>query len=230
MENILKVLFSMQDIGYREFQSRLMPNIDKERIIGVRTPDLRRYAKELGKKAEADGFLESLPHKYYEENNLHGFIIENLSEDYSQVMRLTEEFLPYIDNWATCDSFAPKVFKKNKDRVYLKTKEWLNSSHTYVVRYGIVTQLRLFLDEDFNEEMLGILSEINSDEYYINMALAWYFSIALIKQYPKTIPLFKERSLNPWVHNKALQKATESFRVPKEKKDYFRTLKIKVDN
>lgn len=227
MYDITDRLFELQDNNYRDFHSRLMPEYDRGKIIGVRTPVLRKLAKELSKEADIMEFLDNLPHKYYEEDNLHAYIIENLKIGFDSVMELTEKFLPYIDNWATCDTFSPKVFKSNKEELYNKSLRWMKSSHEYTVRYGIVTQLQHFLDEDFREETLHIIGGINREEYYINMAIAWYYSFALIKQYNAAITLFEEKRLNKWIHNKSLQKAIESYRIDKETKDYLRSLKIK---
>lgn len=229
MKQVESQLFALQDLKYKDFQTKLMPTVDKERVIGVRTPQLRKLAKELAKEQPdiCREFLSALPHKYYEENNLHAFLIENLAKDYDTAIEMTESFLPYIDNWATCDSFTPKAFKKDLNRLYDKTVEWMKSGHTYTVRYGIVTQLRLFLDDEFRPEMLDFMAQIHTDEYYINMAVAWYYSFALIKQYDSAIGLFEEGKPELWVHNKALQKAVESYRIDKETKDYLRSLKRK---
>ena len=227
MKQIEERLFTLQDLKYRDFQAKLMPGYDKERIIGVRTPDLRKFAREFAKDSAASEFLKELPHKYYEENNLHAFLIENLAADFDTAIEMTEAFLPYIDNWATCDSFTPKAFRKDLPRLYEKTCKWMESEHTYTVRYGIVTQLELFLDEAFRPEMLEVIAELHSEEYYVNMAAAWYFSFALIKQYDTAIGLFRTERLERWVHNKALQKAIESYRIDKETKDYLRSLKRK---
>ncbi len=227
MKEIQDRLFAMQDLQYRDFHAKLMPGYDKERIIGVRTPHLRKLAKEFAKESAAETFLEQLPHKYYEENNLHAFLIEQMAKDFDTAVAMTEAFLPYIDNWATCDTFMPKVFEKELSRLYDKTLEWMQSAYPYSVRYGIVMQLRLFLDEAFRPEFLEILADLRRDDYYINMAIAWYYSFALIKQYDSTIELFTAQKLEQWIHNKALQKAVESNRMDKETKDYLRSLKRK---
>lgn len=227
MKEIEKRLLDLQDLNYRDFHSRLMPDYDKDRIIGVRTPELRRLAKDLAKAPEAETFLGELPHKYYEENNLHAYMIPHMARDFDQAMELTEAFLPYVDNWATCDTFIVKQFKQDLDRLFLKCLQWLKSDHVYTVRYGIVTQLNSFLDENFRPEMLDIIGDLNREEYYINMAVAWYYSFALIKQYEKTIPIFEGKNLDKWIHNKSLQKAIESYRIDKETKDYLRSLKMR---
>ncbi|MEF9921339.1 MAG: DNA alkylation repair protein [Anaerovoracaceae bacterium] len=227
MEKVTNKLFELQDLGYRDFNSKLIPTVPNDRVIGIRTPVLRKYAKEFAKDNDSVGFMKELPHYYFDENNLHGYLIENITNNFDETIEYVEEFLPYIDNWATCDTFSPKVFKKNKDKLYNKTKEWMKSDKTYTVRFGIVTQLRYFLDEKFDCEILEIMADIHSEEYYINMAIAWYYSFALIKQYKATIPLFEARKLDTWIHNKSLQKAIESYRIDKETKDYLRSLKIK---
>lgn len=216
-------LFELQDTGYRDFNSRLIPDVPKAKIIGVRTPQLRRLARSLAGTDEADRFIRQLPHTYYEENNLHAFLVSEI-KDYEVCIRETEKFLPYIDNWATCDGFCPKVFKKHRAEVYLKIKEWLASSETYTVRFGIV-RLMDYLKDDFEEEMLSLVAGISSEEYYINMAAAWYFSMALVRQYESTLPYLTECKLDKWVHNKSIQKAIESRQLDKASKEYLRTLK-----
>lgn len=227
-------LRALQDTAYGDFHSRLMPGYDRERIIGVRTPELRKLAKELAREARKNGdgtaeaFLRALPHRYYEEDNLHAYLIGELARDFDTALAMTEEFLPYIDNWATCDTFTPKALQKDLDRLYERTLTWLESSHVYTVRYAVVTQLQLFLaDDTFRPEMLRRLAALHREEYYINMAIAWYYSFALIKQYDAAIPLFEEKSLDKWIHNKSIQKAVESYRIDKETKDYLRSLRIK---
>lgn len=226
-KTIIDSLFLMQDIKYRDFHSRLIPEIEKSRIIGVRTPMLRKFAKELFKDGRGERFLSlPLPHYYYEENNLRAFLIEQLN-DFDEVIRLTEVFLPYVDNWATCDMFSPKIYRKNRERLLEYIKIWLNSEHTYMVRYAIVMLMDHFLDEDFDPEYLNLVCSVDSEEYYINMAAAWYFSIALVKQYDSTVEMIKQRKLKPFVHNKAIQKACESRRISSQTKEYLRSLKIK---
>ncbi len=225
MKQVEERLFQLQDLKYRDFHAKLMPGYDKERIIGVRTPVLRKFARQFAKEPDAAEFLKELPHKYYEENNLHGFLIENLASDFDTAIEMTEEFLPYVDNWATCDGFSPKAFSKDLPRLYEKTCKWMKSRHAYTVRYGIVTQLRLFLDDEFRPEMPEVVAALHSEDYYVKMAAAWYFSFALIKQYDTVIELFRTERLDLWIHNKALQKAIESYRIDKETKDYLRSLK-----
>lgn len=219
-------LFAMRDLGYRDFHAKLVPNIDKERIIGVRTPALRKFAREFAKNPLAAEFLAALPHEYYEENNLHGFIIARI-RDFDECAGEISRFLPYVDNWATCDSLSPRVFAENRARLLPLIDEWLRSRDTYAVRFGIEMLMNHFLDEDFKPEYLAKVATVKSGEYYINMAAAWYFATALTKRYEETLPLFEEKRLDAWVHNKAIQKASESFRVTNGHKAYLRTLKIK---
>lgn len=220
---VRRELFALRDEKYRDFHKKLVPTVDDERIIGVRIPVLRKYAKNLSAET-GSAYLDLLPHHYVEENNLHAFIISGM-KDFDDAMRRTEEFLPYIDNWATCDSFMPKVFKKHPAEVYEKVKHWLKNEHTYTVRYALVTLLNNFLDEEFRPEMLDLAAHLRSNEYYINMAIAWYFSIALVKQYDAALPYIIHRRLAPWVHNKAIQKAIESYRISSDRKKYLRELK-----
>ncbi|MDY5479953.1 MAG: DNA alkylation repair protein [Peptostreptococcus porci] len=217
-------LFDLQDLGYRDFNAKLIPNIDKEKIIGVRSPELKKLAKEFSKREDIDEFLQDLPHQYYEENNLHCFILSTV-KDFDYLIKMTEEILPYIDNWATCDSFSPPIFKKYPREVYKKIKEWIKSDKTYTKRYGIVRLMNNYLDDEFLPEMLELVSSIKSDEYYINMAIAWYFSFALIKQYDHTIGLIEGKTMDKFVHNKSIQKAVESRRIDDDTKEYLKTLK-----
>lgn len=225
--DIQKELFKMQELKMKDFNSKLIPNIEKENFIGIRTPKLRKFAKEIYKnnKDEVDTFLNSLPHKYIEENFLHGFLIDNL-KDFDDTLKHTEKFLPFIDNWANCDSFNPKIFKKNKEKIYEKIKIWIKSNHEYTVRYAIGLLLSNYLDEDFKEEHLEMVVNIKRDEYYIKMMVAWYFSFALIKQYESTIPYIQQKKLEKWTHNKTIQKAVESFRIDNETKKYLKLLKL----
>lgn len=219
-------LFELQDLGYRDFHSKLMPTVPKEKIIGVRVPELRKFAKEFGKTQEAKDFLKILPHKYYEEDNLHAFLIEQI-KDFDECVSALDNFLLYTDNWATCDMMSPKVFKKNTERLLPKIKEWLISDYTYQVRFAIGMLMKFYLDESFNEEYLKLVSGVKSDEYYINMMIAWYFATALAKQWKKTVPYIENKELNKWVHNKAIQKAVESNRITREQKEYLKGFKIK---
>ena len=229
MKEIVDLLYSKQDIKYRDFQAPLFPNIDKERMIGVRTPALRDLAKELCGAGILEGgsgsFLSTLPHKYFDENQLHAFLISRI-KDYQTCLKEVEMFLPYIDNWGTCDQLSPKVFAKRKDELIKSIKKWLNSDHVYVVRFAIGMLLGLYLDEDFKEEYLELVSNIRSNEYYINMMIAWYFATALAKQYSYAIKYIEDKKLDPWVHNKTIQKARESYRINDEQKAYLKSLKI----
>ncbi|MBQ1956748.1 MAG: DNA alkylation repair protein [Clostridia bacterium] len=224
MVDIEKELFELQDIEYREFQCSLMPTVSKDKVIGVRIPYLRKMAKDLHKSPVAEDFMNKLPHKYYEEYNLHGFLIEKINDFDATVKRL-DEFLPYVDNWATCDSVSLKVLGKYPERLKSKIYEWLSSEHTYTVRYAIKMLMTHFLDEDFDCRYLDTVCEIKSEEYYIRMMQAWYFATALAKQYDATIVYIEDSRLDTWVHNKAIQKAIESYRITPEQKAYLRTLK-----
>lgn len=219
-------LLSIQDISYRDFHSKLMPTIEKDRIIGIRVPVLRAYAKEVTKNMDVEPFLTDLPHYYYEENNLHAFIIA-MTKDFDTCLSQIEAFLPYIDNWATCDMGAPKVFAKQKEKLLPHIERWLQSEHTYTIRFGINMLMRLFLDQDFKVEYAQKVAAVKSEEYYVNMMIAWYFATALAKQYDATIPFLEQPVLEPWTHNKTIQKACESYRITSEQKKYLRTLKVK---
>ena len=217
-------LFALQDEQYRDFHSALMPTVDKEKIIGVRVPELRKLAKELYKNETGEEFIKNLPHTYYEEDNIHAFIIEQI-KDFDVCLRETERFLPFIDNWATCDMFSPEIFAKNTDIIFCKSLEWIESDKTYTIRYGIGMFMRYFLDENFSEDILKIVSHIKSDEYYVNMMIAWFFATALAKQYAGAIRYIENDVLDMRVHNKTIQKAVESNRIAYETKKYLKTLK-----
>lgn len=219
-------LFELQDLDYRAFHSRLIPNVDPETVIGVRTPQLRRFAREFFRQPEAEEFLGFLPHRYYEENNLHGFLIEPV-KDFDLCIDRMERFLPYMDNWATCDLVTPKVFKDHLPELLGHIRRWLVSGEIYTVRYGIRMLMWFYLEEEFQEEYLKLVASVRSDEYYINMAAAWYFATALTKQYDAALPYLEQGRLTLWVHNKAIQKALESYQIPKERKEYLRGLKQK---
>ena len=224
-KNIQSLLFAKQDIKYRDFQAPLFPNIDKEKMIGVRTPELKKLAKELFGSELANKFIETLPHQYFDENQLHAFLI-SLIKDYKTCLKEVERFLPYIDNWGTCDQLSPKVFAKHKEELVVDIKRWIKSKHTYTVRFAIGVLLQHYLDESFKEEYLELVSKVKSDEYYINMMIAWYFATALAKQYDSTIKYIEDKQLDPWVHNKTIQKAVESYRITNEQKAYLKSLKI----
>lgn len=217
-------LFELQDLKYRDFHSRLMPTVSKVLIIGVRTPDLRKFAKEISKTPHAAEFLKILPHKYYEENNLHAFLIESIN-DYKLCIAELERFLPFVDNWATCDMMRPKIFKKHLHQLLEQIKIWLESDDTYTVRFAVEMLMCYYLDENFSTEIPEMVAEIRSDEYYIKMMVAWYFATALAKQYDAVIPYLEQNRLDADTHNKTIRKAIESYRITDEQKQYLRTLK-----
>lgn len=225
-EYIRKRLFELQDNKYREFQCKLMPTVDAETVIGVRTPQLRSLAKELIKTTDALEFISILPHMYYEENNLHGFIIESI-KDYDKCIAEIEKFLPYVDNWATCDLMSPKIFKKNLTALLDRIKVWIASDHTYTIRFGMEMLMSFYLDEHFDPEYPKLVSAVKSDEYYVKMMMAWYFATALAKQYDAVLPYIEQHRLDLWTHNKSIQKALESYRISDDKKKYLKSLKIK---
>ena len=233
LKEIRENLFSMQDLSYRDFHARLMPTIDKETIIGVRTPALRSYAKGFIKAykddeqaGQVDCFLQDLPHGYYEENNLHGFIIETIN-DYEKCLKAINTFLPYVDNWATCDMMAPKVFKKHLPQLESEIVRWLSSEETYTIRFGVNMLMKYYLDEAFDRKYLDWAADIRHDDYYVKMVVAWYFATALAKQYEDALPYVKEGRMEKWTHNKTIQKAVESYRITEEQKIYLKTLKVK---
>lgn len=219
-------LLSMQDTVYRDFQCRLMPTVAPETVIGVRTPALRKMAVELAGSQEATAFLADLPHTYYEENNLHAFLVERISS-FDDCLSAVEAFLPYVDNWATCDSFSPPVFKKNKSALLTAVWRWIGAEHTYTMRYGIGMLMRHFLDGDFSPVFPAVVAAVPMGEYYVHMMVAWYFATALGKQYDAVIPYLTERRLPARTHNATIQKAVESYRIAPEIKSYLKTLRIK---
>lgn len=219
-------LFELKDEKYRDFHSSLMPTVDKENIIGVRVPEQRKLAKELWKSGVGEKYLKILPHKYYDEYNIHAFCIEQI-KDFETALAETEKLLPYIDNWATCDMFSPKIFSQHTEQIYEKSLEWIKSDRNYTVRYGIGMLMRYFLDDSFNEDVLKTVAGIKSDEYYVNMMIAWFFATALAKQYDSAIKYIENCCLDKWIHNKAIQKAVESYRIEAEIKRYLKSLKIK---
>ena len=224
MSPITERLFSLADEGYRRFQTPLLPSVAPERIIGVRTPVLRKLAKELAGTEEAAAFLCDLPHTYYEENNLHAFLVEQI-KDYDACVTAIDAFLPYVDNWSTCDGWSPKVFKKHPEELLVKVREWMASEHPYTVRFGIGMLQRYFLDERFDPTYLDWVAAVDREEYYVRMMVAWYFATALAKQYEAALPFLEEGRLPLWTHNKAIQKAVESYRISAEQKAYLKTLK-----
>jgi 3-methyladenine DNA glycosylase AlkD len=218
-------LFELQDLGYKDFNCKLIPTVDPDTVIGVRTPALRKLAKELSGEPEIGEFLKLLPHDYYEENNLHGFLIEKV-KDYDTVISLLEEFLPYVDNWATCDLMSPKVFKKHLPELYGEIQRWLKSGQIYTVRFGIEMLMSFYLGDAFRPEILELVTAVQTEEYYVKMMVAWFFATALAKQYDAALPIIQNRRLEKWTHNKTIQKAIESYRISDEQKAYLRSLKI----
>lgn len=224
-EEIQKELFELQDTAYRDFQAKLIPTVERDTVIGVRTPLLRSMAKKLAKREETGAFLEALPHAYFDENQLHAFIISE-RKDFAQCMDELIRFLPFVDNWATCDQLSPKVFKKHRQELLPYIREWMASDRTYVVRFAVGTLMTHFLDEDFAPAYPEMVSKIRSGEYYVNMMVAWYFATALAKQYEAALPFIEEVRLAPWTHNKAIQKSLESNRITAQQKAYLRGLKV----
>ena len=225
MTEIQQRLFALQDAGYRDFHAALMPTVDKALVIGVRMPALRALAKELKGTEPAADFMAQLPHKYYEENNLHAALIGHI-RDFQPCLTAVERFLPYVDNWATCDMMNPKALTKDKAALLERIRLWLQSSHTYTVRFGMEMLMNHFLEEDFRKEYLALVASVRSEEYYVRMMQAWYFATALAKQYEAAVTYLEQRRLGAWVHNKTIQKARESFRVSQEQKEYLKSLKV----
>lgn len=226
VESIRARLMALQDEKYKAFQCKLIPTVDPATVIGVRTPALRALGRELRGTPEAAAFIQILPHFYYEENNLHGYFIETM-RDYAACVAAIDAFLPYVDNWATCDLVTPKVFKKHLPELYGKIQEWTSSGQTYTIRFGVEMLMCFFLDEAFFPETLALAANLRSEEYYVNMMIAWYFATALAKQYDAALPYIENRRLAKWTHNKAIQKSIESYRITDEQKAYLRTLKVK---
>lgn len=222
---IQKRLLELQDMAYGDFHSRLMPTVDREKIIGVRTPALRKLARELKGSREAEEFLGILPHTYYDENNLHGFLIEFI-KDFDECVAEVERFLPYVDNWATCDLMSPKIFKKHLPELLIHIRSWLVSGETYTIRYGIGMLMAHYLGDAFESEYPAMVAGVRSEEYYVNMMIAWYFATALAKQWDAVIPYLEDKKLAAWVHNKTIQKACESLRIKDSQKIYLKTLKV----
>lgn len=220
-----ELLFQLQDKGYHDFQSKLIPTIPVETIIGVRIPTIRKLAKEYGKDPESVEFLKQLPHTYYDENILHALLVAEI-KDYEVCVKEVERFLPYVDNWAVCDIYSPKVFRKNKGKLIDKIREWTASDHPYTCRFGMEMLMTHFLDEDFRVEYLEIPAAVHSEEYYVNMMIAWFYATALAKQWDATIGYIEDQRLDTWTHNKTIQKARESYRITPEQKEYLKTLKM----
>ena len=225
VERVRARLFALRDEKYQVFNAKLIPTMDPSLVIGVRTPAMRKLAKELAGTEDAAEFMAALPHEYFEENNLHGFLIENI-RDYDACVAALEAFLPYIDNWATCDQTSPKVLGKRPDDLRVRIEAWMNSEHPYTIRYGVGMLMRWFLGDGFEVSDLERVAALRSGEYYVNMMVAWYFATALAKQYGATLPYIEEKRLPEWTHNKAIQKAVESYRIAPEQKEYLKTLKV----
>ena len=225
---IQKELFSLQDKEYMKFLSKLTPNVSEDTIIGVRIPEIRKLAKKLVKNNEYEDFLKELPHKYYDENLLHGAIISE-NKDFENCIELLDNFLPFVDNWAVCDTISPKIFKKNKKELIEKIKEWSQSDKTYTCRFGVEMLMTHFLDEDFKKEYLEMVANIHSEEYYVKMVIAWFFATALAKQWDYAVIYLENNRLDVWVHNKTIQKARESLRILEDKKGYLKGLKRKKE-
>ena len=225
-DSIRDELFRLQDVEYRDFQKKLIPTVDSESVIGVRTPELRKLAKDLYRQPEAAEYLNTLPHEYFDENQLHAFMISE-EKDFDRCIVEVEAFLPYVDNWATCDQLSPKAFGKNKDRLLLHIRNWIESDHTYTKRFAIGMLMQHYLDDDFDPDYPEMVAKVRSEEYYVNMMIAWYFATALAKQYEAVIPYIEGQRLDVWTHNKAIQKARESRRISPEQKEYLKTLKRK---
>lgn len=221
-----KKLYELQDLKYRDMQIKIIPNIDPESVIGVRTPELKAMAKEMLKAGDYMAFLGKLPHKYFEENQLHAFIISGM-KDMDVCMEELEKFLPYVDNWATCDQMSPKIFKKHREILLKHIKKWITSRKTYSVRFGVGMLMEHFLDEDYDPKYPEMVAKLRSKEYYVNMMIAWYFATALAKQYESILPFIEGKRLDDWTHNKAIQKSVESRRITEEQQTYLKSLKVR---
>lgn len=225
MTNFQQRLFALQDLSYRDFQAKLIPTVDPETVIGIRTPALRKLARELAKREDVQSFLDGLPHQYYDENNLHAFLIEQC-KDFDRTVALLDAFLPYVDNWATCDLCSPKVFAKHLPELLPHIMRWTASNQTYTIRFGLEMLMRYYLDGAFQPAYLELAASLRSEEYYVNMMIAWFFATALAKQYDAALPYLAERRLEAWTHNKTIQKAVESNRISPEQKGYLKTLRL----
>lgn len=221
---IQEELFKLQDISYKEFHSKLIPTIDKNTIIGIRIPLLRSYAMKIKYTKEADKFLNTLPHTYYDENVLHALLLSEMT-DYETFIKSMQAFLPYIDNWAVCDVLKPKSIKKHKQIFIDEIKSWISSKDTYTIRFGVVMLMTYYLDKDYQKDYLNYPLQAKSDEYYVNMAISWFYTTALAKHYDEVVKILKDKELSVWVHNKTIQKAIESYRITKEQKEELKKLK-----
>lgn len=223
--NYIDKLLNLQDKSFADFQAGLLPGIERSSIIGVRLPILRDVAKELIKDGTSEELMKNLPHKFFEENLLHSIFISEM-KDFDECVTETDRFLPFVDNWAVCDTMSPKSFKKNREKLLIKIKSWGESREVYTCRFGIKMLMNHFLDGDFREELLQLPASVKSGEYYVNMMIAWFFATALAKQWEPTVKYLENRSLSAWVHNKTIQKARESFRITAEQKTYLKSLKV----
>ena len=223
-DEIIRELFRLQDKDYALLQAKIIPNIASEKIIGVRTPALRTFAKTLYKDSDIEDFLSGVPHQYFDEDQLHAFVI-SLEKDFDRCITRVDAFLPYIDNWATCDQLSPKVFKKTPEKLLPFIQTWIKSDKTYTVRFAIGMLMQHFLDENFDTKYVDMVAEVKSKEYYINMMIAWYFATALAKQYESVLPYIEGKRLDSWTHNKAIQKSVESYRITDEQKKYLKSMK-----
>ena len=226
INEIREELNKLKDDKYRDMQIKIIPSVEADSIIGVRTPDLRKLSKQISKREDVREFLKDLPHRYFDENQLHAFIISEM-KDYERCIEETVHFLPYVNNWATCDQMSPKIFKKHKKELLIYIKKWIKSKDTYTIRFGIGMLMEHFLDEDYDIKYPEMVAKLRSEEYYVNMMIAWYFATALAKQYDSILPFIEEKRLDVWTHNKAIQKSIESYRITPEQKEYLKALKIK---
>ena len=225
-DEIRTELFRLQDVKYRDFQSRLIPSYDSDTMIGVRTPELRKLAKQAGRRTDVSVFLDDLPHTYFDENQLHAFILSEM-KDYAACLKRVDSFLPFVDNWATCDQMSPKIFKKYRTELLGSIRNWIKSHQTYTIRFGIKMLMEHFLDEDFSPAYPELVAEVKSDEYYVKMMIAWYFATALAKQYEAVLPFIEEQRLEVWTHHKTIQKAVESYRITPAQKEYLKSLRVR---
>ena len=225
IDEIREELFRLQDVQYRDFQSKLIPTVPPGSAIGVRTPALRKLARDLSRRPDIGEFLDALPHLYFDENQLHAFLLSEM-KDYDACLAAVNRFLPFVDNWATCDQMSPRVFRKHRQELLGSIRQWLSSDETYTVRFGMGMLMEHFLDDCFDPVYPEMVCAVRSEEYYVRMMAAWYFATALAKQYDAVLPFLEERKLDPWTHNKAIQKATESYRITPEQKAYLRSLKL----
>ena len=224
-QEIISELFRKQDAAYAALQMKILPTVDPDRIIGVRTLNLRSFAKTLFNDKGTDSFLACLPHRYFDEDQLHAFII-SLEKEFEKCISDVKRFLPYIDNWATCDQLSPKAFKKEPEKLLPYIRTWIRSDHTYTVRFAIGMLMQHFLDARFSTDYADMVAEIRSEEYYIKMMIAWYFATGFAKQYERMLPYLENRKLDAWTHNKTIQKSIESYRISDQQKQYLRSLRI----